>query len=94
MASTTIKAPTTIQNVATTFTGSVVNSAKLMTLNKLASQNLITGQKVFIPDTMLLPKWKEKLAGMKSSMSNKTLIVVGAAIAGFWYMNKKQQKSA
>lgn len=88
----TISSPKTVQTVATKYTGAIANAPKLMTLNRLTSQNLVTGQKVIIPDTMLTPVYQSKVAALKSGApANKnTMILAGlAAVAGLWYLKSK-----
>lgn len=91
MAAITIKSPKTIQDVAVTYTGSISNAIKLMTHNKLMSDNLVIGQKVSIPDMMLLPKYFEKIMALKASASLTRKLMIGAAIVGaLYYANSKK----
>lgn len=95
MASVTIKSPKTIQDVAKTYTGNIANALHLTQSNNLKSQNLITGQKVIIPNEMLTPEYKNKLASLQSSsllgsMNKMAKLMLGAAIFGgvIWYANE------
>lgn len=92
MASVTPKANTTIQELATKYTGAVGNAAKLLSLNNLKSSVVLAGQKITIPNDMLLQKWKDMLEAKKASSANMSrLAMLGAAAVGAYYFMKKKK---
>lgn len=85
----TVTSSRTIQEFANNITGSAVNAIKLMEINKLKSQNLTSGQKINVPDSMISASAKQRMAAMKSSNMKKMLPLLGVAAIGLYMVKDK-----